>query len=73
MRTKVTVLVDEELRAKREYHRATDDVISLSVTDKRDREVRLKIVSSTAFVPKHYSKCDDSRLLALLLDDVRFE
>jgi glycosyltransferase involved in cell wall biosynthesis len=72
MLTKVTVMIDGEVKAKHEYERATDEVISVPIADKRRREVCLKIISSSAFVPQHYSECDDSRLLALMLNDVTF-
>jgi hypothetical protein len=73
VKTKVIFRIDGEPLRTEEFCQLANELVRLPVADKRGQNISLQIVSSSAFVPKHYYECDDSRVLALLLENIEFE
>jgi glycosyltransferase involved in cell wall biosynthesis len=73
VKTKVIFSVDGEPRRTEEFCELANELVTLPVADKRGQNIRLKIVSSSAFVPKHYYDCDDARVLSMVLENIDFE
>jgi hypothetical protein len=73
VKTKVIVSINGEPRWTKEFCEVSSESVSIPVVDERGGNIRLRIVSSSAFVPKHYNDCDDARLLSLVLEKIDFE
>ena len=73
VKTKVIVSINGEPRWTKEFCEVSSESVCIPVVDERGGNIRLRIVSSSAFVPKHYNDCDDARLLSLVLEKIDFE
>jgi glycosyltransferase involved in cell wall biosynthesis len=73
VKTKVTFSIDGKPRQTKEFREAANDLVTFPIADKRGQNVRLQIISSSAFVPKHYTDCNDDRVLSLVLEKVDFQ
>ena len=73
VKMKVIASINGEPCWKKEFHEARIETVSLPVADKRGQTIRLQIVSSSAFVPKHYNNSSDDRVLSLVLEEIAFE
>ncbi|HTD14217.1 MAG TPA: glycosyltransferase family 2 protein [Chthoniobacterales bacterium] len=72
VKTKVIANINGEPRWTKEFCEATNESVNISVADKRGQNIHLQIVSSSAFVPKHYNDSTDGRVLSLMLEKIDF-
>jgi glycosyltransferase involved in cell wall biosynthesis len=73
VKTKVIFSIDGQACRTVEFCDFANELVRLPVADKRGQSVRLQIVSSSAFVPRHYCACGDGRVLSVVLERIDFE
>jgi glycosyltransferase involved in cell wall biosynthesis len=73
VKTKVILSINGEPRWTKEFCEVANESVSIPVVEERGHNIRLQIVSSSAFVPKHYHDCTDGRVVALMLEKIYFQ